>query len=430
MAASPDTNRSQVAARDYWTAIMLGLVVAGFHYMQGQPLAASVLLKSFNWVFDFDSSRFLGGWCTPGADVARDLGLSFVARHALSITTRPLCLGLTQLVADPGLALMALTALCAGLTAAVAYLFAAALCGALIDRLILATGFAVSAQPLLLGVIPETFGFALAGIAFHFLLLARRLDAASATSPASVLSFAINAGVTVTNGVLNVVSSIVLAWHRIPWRRWLATEARTWFLGGLLLALLVVPLAAVFTPGVLSESGNAPKAVWWVININRGEAAGLGQVIASFILYGFVAPELTVVNLPPPDSHPMLDFRALRYGPWGVAALAMWGAAMLASVALVRRESTSRRMLAIIAIWLLINIVLHWFWQYRGSVFLYGAHTAFPLFAVLVMGYAAALRRFGATLVRAYAMVTVAISAMNNFGLYRAMIDFLLSQPR
>jgi len=419
-----------IDARDYWLAAALALVVAGFHYAQGQPLATSVLLKSFNWVFDFDSSRFLGGWCTPGADVARDLGLSFVARHALSITTRPLCLGLTQLVGDPGLALMALTALCAGLTAAIAYLFAAVFCSAWIDRLILATGFAISAQPLLLGVIPETFGFALAGIAFHFLLVARRLDTPATTSPLSVVSFAINAGVTVTNGVLNVVSSIVLAWHRLPWRRWLATEARTWFLGGLLLALLVIPLATVFAPAVLSESGSAPKAVWWVININRGEAAGLGQVLASFILYGFVAPELTVVNLPPPDSHPMLDFRALRYGPWGVAALAMWCAAMVASVALVWREDRSRRMLAIVAIWLLINIVLHWFWQYRGSVYLYGAHTAFPLFAVLVMGYAAALRHVDAAVVRAYAMVTVAISAMNNFGLYHAVIDFLASQPR
>jgi len=430
MAASPDTNRAQVAARDYWTAIMLALMIAGLHYMQGQPLAAGVLLKSFNWVFDFDSSRFLGGWCTPGADVARDLGLSFVARHALSITTRPLCLGLTQLVGDPGLALMALTALCAGLTAAIAYLFAAAFCAARIDRLILATGFAVSAQPLLLGVIPETFGFALAGIAFHFLLVARRLDSPFVTGPSSVVSFAINAGVTVTNGVLNVVSSIVLAWHRVGWRRWLATGMRTWLLGGLLLALLVVPLAAVFTPAVLSESGNAPKAVWWVININRGEAAGLGQVIASFILYGFVAPELTVVNLPPPDSHPMLDFRALRYGPWGLAALAMWGAAMLASIGLVWREATSRRMLAIIAIWLLINIFLHWFWQYRGSVFLYGAHTAFPLFAVLVMGYSAGLRKYGTSAVRALAVSILALTSLNNFGIYGAVQDFLLQQGR
>jgi len=424
-----DERMPRLSARDYWLATALALAVAAFHYLHGQQLAGSVLLKSFNWIFDFDSSRFLGGWCTPQVDVANYFGLSFVARHALSLALRPPCLGLTWILGDPALALMALTAICAGLTAALAFFFAAQFCAAATDRLILALGFSVSAQPLLLGVIPETFGFALAGIAFHLLLVARRLNASPAILPSSVASFAINAGVTVTNAVLNIVSSAVLAWHRMPRRRWLAQEARTWLFAGLVLALLVVPLAALFIPRILADSANAPKAVWWIININRGEAAGLAQVLASFILYGFVAPELTTVYLPAPDSHDMLDFRALHYGPWGMAALGAWAAAMLWSVRLVWRDSPSRRLLAIIALWLVLNIALHWFWQYRGSVFLYGAHTAFPLFAVLVMGYAAAMRKYAATAVRCFALATITLAAVNNLGPYQTVIDFLLRQP-
>ena len=415
---------------DLWTCLLVGALVAAFHYWQGRDLAGSVLMQAFNWAFDYDSSRFLGGWCTPGADVARDLGVADISRHALTLATRPLCLALLPLAGDPGRALMLLTALCAGVAAALAYLVAAVHCERRIDRLLLAGFFAVSAQPLLLGVMPESFGFALAGIGFHFLLLARSQAGAPAGPAARVLSCVINAGVTVTNAALNALSSAVLAWRRASLKTWLMGEVRTWVLAGIVLALIVVPLAALFTPRVLANSAHAPKAVWWVININRGEAASLVQVVVTFVLYGMVAPALTIVPLPPPDAHPMLDFRNFSYGLVGAGALALWCATLAGCAWLLRRDEAGRRLLAIVGLWLAANIVLHWYWQYRGSVFLYGAHTVFALYALVAMGYGRALAGAWRNLARVALAGMLLLTSANNLALYRSAIDFLLAQPK
>ena len=266
MNAQPESRTLALTRHDLAIAFAIALAVAAFHFFNGRALSNSVLLQSFNWLFDFDSSRFVGGWCTPGADVARDMGVSLVARHALSIPTRPLCLGLTALIGDPNVALMALTALCAGVAAGIAYWLAAAFCEHAIDRTLLAIAFAVSAQPLLLGVIPETYGFALAGIGLHLALAARRRNSGPLTGWPAVLSFVINAGVTVTNAGLNIISAIALAWRRVSAGQWLRGQLRVWLLAALVLVLLVAPLAALFAPTILSAAGTAPKLVWWTIN--------------------------------------------------------------------------------------------------------------------------------------------------------------------
>ncbi len=414
--------------RDYALAGAVFLLVAGFHFFNGQRLAGTVLLQSFNWLFDFDASRFVAGWCVPGADVARELPLSFVARHALSLAVRPVCLGLTAITGDAQQALLALTALCAGCAAAIAYFLAAQFCAGCADRTLLALGFAVSTQPLMLGVIPESYGFALAGIGLHMVMVARQRALPPAAGAAAVITFMFNAGVTVTNAVLNLVSAAALAWRRVTPGKWLATELRTWVLAAIALLLVVVPLGALFTPTLLAGAGAAPKEVWWIININRGEPAGLARVIAALVPYSFVAPEFTLVDLKQ-DGHPMLDFREFRFGIAGAAALALWFAAMTAGVLFAWRDDALRRVLAIVCCWTLLNVLLHWYWQYRGSIYLYGAHTSFPLFALLVIGYAGAMRRFAPVLVRAMAMLMLSLAAFNNIGLYTEMIEFVVAQP-
>ena len=219
MQAAIDT--PQLGARSLLIAAAFGLAVAAFHLWHGAPLAHSVLMQSFNWVYDFDSSRFVGGWCTPGADVAQDMDIAFVARHLLSLGTRPLCLGLNRLIGNPALSLMALTALCAGLSASLAYGLAAAFCAREFDRLLLALGYAVSVHPLMMGVIPETYGWALMGVGLHMMLRAQRRDRAPDAGAWSVFSLFLDLGITVTNAALNLLSSAVLAWRRMSRQRWL-----------------------------------------------------------------------------------------------------------------------------------------------------------------------------------------------------------------
>jgi hypothetical protein len=421
---------SGIAAPARWSvALALGLLVAAFHFFHGRAVAHTVLMQSFNWVFDFDSSRFVGGWCTAGADVARDMDISFVARHALSLATRPACLALLPLTGTPELALMALTALCMGLTAGLAYGLAAVFCAAEIDRVLLALGYALSVHPLLLGLIPETYGFALAGIGLHWLLLARGKADPLQPGAWGRVSLFLNMGFTVTNAALNGLSSAVLAWRRVGWRPWLALEARTWLIAGGALAAVLVASAALFTPELLTHLGAAPQRVWWVVNINRGEPASPLMVVVTFVLYSFVAPVMTVVQLPAPDLHPMLDFRSFQFSPAGWAALALWAVAMSLSVRLAWQDSVLRRLLVVAGVWVLMNIVLHAYWQYRGSVYLYGAHTSFALFAVLAMGYGRALQRFAVGRVRLFATLLVVFTAINNGGAYVDMFNFLRQQP-
>ncbi len=408
--------------------LAIGLAVAAFHWAHGMALTHSVLLQSFNWVFDFDSSRFVGGWCTAGADVARDMDLSFIARHALSLATRPACLALLPLAGSPELALMALTALCAGAAAALAYGLAAAFCAAEFDRVLLALGSAVSVHPLLLGIIPETYGFALMGIALHWVLLAHGQADPLRPGAWARLSLFLNLGFTVTNAVLNVLSSAVLAWRRTSWKRWLVLETRSWLIAGGALALVLVATAALYTPVLLTQLDAAPKSVWWTVNINRGEPASLLMVVVTFVFFSFVAPVLSTLALPAPDLHAMLDFRAFQFSPAGWAALAMWMLAMAVGVRLAWRDAMLRRLLAVAGLWLLMNIALHAYWQYRGSIYLYGAHTSFALFAVLAMGYGCALQRYAVGRVRLFAVLLLALTAINNGGAYVAMFHFLRQQ--
>ncbi len=424
-----DTLPAPFGRRSAAVALLLCLAVAAFHFAHGGALIHTVLLQSFNWVFDYDASRFLGGWCTLGADVTQDVDLSFLGRHALSLATRPLCLALLPVAGTPALALMALTALCAGVATALAYALAAVWCATETDRVLLALGYATSIHPLLLGVIPETFGFALCGIGLHFVWLAQRGGQPLTSGPRAAASLFLNLGFTVTNAGLNLVSSAVMSWQRMPWRRWLALEARTWLLACAAMAAVVVASAAIYAPQLLAAAGSTPQHVWWTINMARGETASLAMVVCTFVLYSFVAPALSTVQLAAPDSHPMLDFRSFQFSAIGGTALALWTLAMVLSVAWAWRVQSLRRLLLVVGIWLLINIALHASWQYRGSVFIYGPHTSFALFAVLAMGYGCALRRYAAVRVRAYAAVLVLLTAANNLGLYREMGDFLRQQP-
>ncbi len=394
------------------------------------PLAHSVVMQSFNWLFDFDSARFAEPWCKPGIGGMPGIDdVSFVARHMLSVPTRALCLAITPWAADPGSALMLLTALCAGCSSAVAYALAANFCANETDRILAAAAFSVSVQPLMLGVIPETFGFALLGIGVHLALLSRSAPNAYRTSPAAAFSLFLNLGFTLTNAVLNIVSAAVMNWQRMQLRDWLRNEVKVWLIGGGVLLLVTLAAAAYFEPTLLGMAGKAPQKVWWIININRGDPASLWMVLCTFFLYSFVAPGLTLVDLSAPDSHAMLDFRVFQFGVAGGTALALWGSALVVSARLAWRDHATRRLLVVAAVWMLCNVLLHWYWQYRGSIYLYGAHTSFALFMVLVMGYGAALRRYSGKWIRIYVLLLVALCAINNYGIYTQMIDFVLKQP-
>lgn len=408
-------------------ALALALAVVAFHLLNGLPLVNSVLLHDgYNWLFDFDSSRYLTGWCTAGLDTFEDLGGKFGVRHPIGSLFRPPCLALAATVGSPGLALMILTAACAGAGTAVAYLLAAQFCDAEADRVLLSLAYSVSAQPLVLGIAPETYGFAMAGIGWHLLLLARGHGRPLGATWPAVLSVVLNTGITITNGVLNLLSSAVMSWGRMDGRGWLRTEVRTWLWAGLAMLALALALSFAFMPDFVAQAFKAPKLLLWSAAINRGEAASLVTVVQTFLFFNLVAPAASFIDLGPPESHAMLDYRGFNYGIAGLVAVALWGAALAASLVLTWREVALRRYLWVLLGWIGANILLHWYWQYRGSIFMYGGHSMFAVFALVAVGYGLALRRLPAAVLRAGAVATIACTAYNNFGAYRHVIDFVL----
>jgi hypothetical protein len=405
----------------------VALLVAGVHLLHGLPLAHSVLLhQGYNWLLDYDSSRYLTGWCTTGVDTLEDLGGKFGARHPIASVMRPPCLGLAALVGSPGVALMILTTACAGASAAVAYLLAARFCTHEVDRLLLTAAFSVSAQAMMLAIAPETYGLALLFIGWHLLLVARAGDRPLAGSLSERVSALLDAGMTITNGALNVLSSAVTSWGRTGFRAWLLAELRTWLWVAALLLAIGAPLAWLFMPGFLTRSAEVPKLLLWSAAINRGEPASLWAVVQTYLMLDLVAPVATFIDLPPPESHPMLDFRPVGFGATGWVAVTMWTAALAGSLVLGWSERAVRRFLLVLVAWLAANILLHWYWQYRGSVFLYGAHSVFALYALVVVGYSLALKHVPTFVLRLGAAVVIGLTAVNNAGAYRHAIDFVL----
>ena len=411
-------------------ALIVGLLFATWHALHNAPLADSVLLQSYNWLFDFDATRFVA-WCTPGQSAERDFSLSFVSRHPLALALRPVCLPLLPLTSTPQAALMLMTALVAGATTSLAYLIAAECVKEEPDRLLLAICFGVWAQPLLQGLVPEIYGLAMAGIGLHFLLLCRyRGSGLPLKAPGwAFVSLVLNLGFTMTNAGLDAVSSVMRAWRQASFGEWLRINLLVAAGAVALVTLLAVAGAYLIAPGLLSRGEGVVREIWWAANISRDERASAGQVLWTFLGYNVVAPGLSMIDLAPGEQHWMADFREPHFRPIGWVAMGLWLTMFVAAVILVLRSRERRRDGVIAVTWILSNVALHAYWQMRGSVFLYGPHVVFPMYALLVWGWDEARHLGWKTPPHLALAALIALLALNNLEIYQQVIDFALRPP-
>ncbi len=416
--------------QDLLVSLFLFVGVTALHMQQGQAVASTVLLQSYNWLFDFDASRYLGGWCLPGVNVSEHLYFNHVARHPLTVMLRPACLAIEPLFSSPAGALMAVTAALAGLMSALSYALAARCCPTVLDRLLIAAVASLSAQPLMLGIIPEMYGPAMLGVALSLLWLSGLPGRGEPTRLQWVITGVLNLGLTVTNAMLSLIASAVTAWGLLSFKTWVWREIAIWIWVGVGLLVSSLLLAWAYTPEHLEVAGHAVKSLWWAANMVSTEKAPLWKVAATFLVYDVVAPISSFYQLPAGENHPMLDFRAYTFTPAGWCASVLWLGLLTTSTAWAWQNTALRRPLAVAILWLAFNILLHTFWQYRASIYIYGAHSYPALVVIVALGHgqAVARSRTWAGSARVAWLGLALLLLLNNGERYRDLIAFLVNQ--
>jgi hypothetical protein len=173
---------------------------------------------------------------------------------------------------------------------------------------------------------------------------------------------------------------IAEAWQE--WRR--RTTAGGWlrrmFRYGLILGIAFL-IAAMLLWGrtilaALADPLGTARAIWWLQT--QGGKTGPGAVLEALLVFSFVVPDFAVVPLP--EGTRMLDFRDWTYGAAGYAAALLWIALLaggtVAGLSHPRFRAIAVPLLAVLA----VNLLFHLQYQYRGSLFIYAAHTHVPAF--------------------------------------------------
>ena len=395
--ARPAPASPVLARADLRLALLLALASLGIYAGLGLRLAQGQYAEFFNLAFDFDPPRYL-------AIMALEEHQRGNVKHPLIVLLRPLAWPLRAAGFAPKQAAALVMAGMGAATVAVVFLYLRSLRVATATATALAALFAVSGCQVITSMIPEAYGPAALGVAATWLLAVWRLaDLRHGRAMRFVLA-AYAFGVTATT-IMQPVRAEGLAWLR---HRGLAGAIRPMMLYGAAVVLLCAALTALVwadkLAAFLADPVAVAKTVYW--QRTRGFREDLLETVLRLVGFSVVSPRFTPVELAA-DGITMLDFRAPSFGPLGLVAFLAWHAFWLAgAVAAVRHRPT--RFLAL-GLWatLLINIAFHLEFQFRGSIYLYAAHTHFLVFA-LGAGLAPVLRA-GQAAARIYLWVVLVL---------------------
>ncbi|MCC6717331.1 MAG: hypothetical protein IT555_05560 [Acetobacteraceae bacterium] len=391
--------RPALAGIDLGIAGILAVAVLGGYAGFALRLARGRYMEFYNLAFDFDPPRYVG--LLALAEYERGN-----VKHPLVLLLRPLAWPLLEAGFDAKAASGLVMAGFGAATVAVVFLFLRRLAVARAPAVALAALFAVSGCQMFTAIIPEAYGPAAFGIACVWLLAAWRLED---LRRGRVLRFAVavfSYGITTTN-LMQPLLAEALAWLR---NKGLTGRGLRGVVGpllryGIVVAVLCAGLTAIVwfdvLRGFLADPVAVAKEVYW--QRTKGDRVGLVDVVLRLAGYGVVSPEFSIVRLP--EGIAMLDFRAPRFGPLAAAASVLWHLFWLAGAAAMLLRPATRWIGAGLAAALVLNIVFHLDFQYRGSLYLYAAHTHFLVFA-LGAGLAPALRP-GSTAARLYLAAVV-----------------------
>jgi hypothetical protein len=353
--------------------LALGMAVAAFALYAAfvLRLAEGRLYEYYNLAFDFDFSRVLSMLTSDDPD---GMGV----KHPLMIVLRPLGLLFLTLGFEPKAAAGLAMALTGAGTVALVFAFLRA-CGiACLEATALASLYAVTGVQVFTAIVTESYGFALFSLALVWLLARLSLNAPEQLRGARLGAAVLAAGITVTNVLQPFIAEAWLLWRRFG----LAQAIRRMIAFGAAFAVLFAACAVLLWWRPILEALQDPlgtaRAIWWLRT--QGEKTGALEVVRTFLVFSVVSPEFTVVPLP--EGTRMLDFREWRFAMLGHVAAWMWLAFLTTGIAGGLLHAGYRSIALPLAAALAANIVFHLDYQFRGSLYIYAAHSHFLVFAL------------------------------------------------
>ncbi len=370
-----NASRGKLLPADLALAAVLGFVALALYVVLGLRLASGAYLDYYNLAFDFDPARYVSTFALSPPDPGG-------FKHPLILLLRPLAFPFLAMGFDPKQASALVMAGFGGGTVAVCFLFLRVIRSGRPEAAALTALFAVTGTQIFVSIIVEAYGPAEFGLAALWLVTASRLADGKGRVWQRYAIAVFCFGVTLTN-VMQVFVAELLVSLRLAGP---IQAVRRTIVFGVVLACIIVVLAAIVWRHelriALTDPVLALKEIYWLRT--KGERTGAFQVVRTFLAYSFVSPEYDFLHLP--EGIDMRDFRGWRFS--GIGELAVWcWLGFLATGAVGALTHPRTRWLATgMAAALLLNIVFHFDFQFRGSLYIYASHMHF-----LVFGLAAGL---------------------------------------
>jgi hypothetical protein len=229
-------------------------------------------------------------------------------------------------------------------------------------------------------------------------------------------------GVTITNVVLSGLVEILCRLARQPMS--LAVRGTIGFgacVAAIALALSITSFLLWPVQNISSPVMALKQVYWSATSAERTLARQPVQDVAwTFGVTSFVAPTPARYPSGLPSNPYLWDLRGQGYSFIGWASVLGWLGLLTLGVVAAATDLERWPVWAAASLWIVGNVVLHSYWQFRDSVFLYSAHshTAFFLFALAGALWAQKQRPYGALAYGTITAVLTALVASNNLPIY------------
>jgi hypothetical protein len=376
-----DAGGGKIQSTDLVLAAVLGGVALALYVVLGLRLARGAYLDYYNLAFDFDPARYLSTFALSPPDPGN-------FKHPLILLLRPLAWPFLALGLDAKPAAAMVMAGFGGGTVAVCFLFLRVIRAGRPEAAALTALFAVTGTQIFTSIIVEAYGPAGFGLAALWLLTAARLADGKNRLWQRYAIAVFCFGVTLTNVMQVFVAELLVSLRRVgP-----IQALRRAIVFGLVLSGIIAVLSVFVWYDALRTALADPvlalKEVYWLRT--KGERTGAFQVVRTFLAYSFVSPEYDFLRLP--EGIDMRDFRGWRFSGIGTAAVWCWLVFLAGGAVGALTHPRTRWLAAGMATALLLNLLFHLDFQFRGSLYIYAAHMHFLVFS-LAAGLAPWVRR-------------------------------------
>lgn len=356
-------------AADLWLAAIFLAVALLLYGLLAVRLAQGAFLDYWNLGFDFDPARMVQTLAMADPD-------PYGFKHPLILLWRPLAwpflaIGMTAKVA----AAMVMALLGAGTVSMTYLLFRTSAIGRA-EAAALTVLFMVTGSQIFTSLIVDTYGPASFTIAFVWLVAACRLADSARCRRLRYLAALMAFGTTITNVVQPAIAEVLVRWRESGLRAALGRSIAF----GIVLALLAGLVVLIVWHADLWTAAHDPilslKHIYWLRT--KGERTGIGQVLLTFFGFSFVSPDYSWLMLP--EGINMRDFRDYAFHSTGAVAMPFWLAFWTVGTVAGFAHRQYRWLAAGVAGVLAFNVLLHLDYQFRGSLYLYCAHSHLPAF--------------------------------------------------